>query len=260
MRRNALFLILPLFLIYRTVCPQISAFQTADSPKPFIKIHYLGHSSFIFSFDNGKTMLIDYGESNAYGLDSPIYGIGSFKPDIVAYTHHDADHDRGLAFNNAELVDRRQYSKYGIEIMPVPVTERVKNDNCGYLIRYKGLIILHAGDCQGLMTNGADTASIRALTESLSGSPDMVMIPVGWVRNIVPEAAAFAGLFKETRIIPMHYWSKEEKKDFLSLIAAKEEFKIIPIKNPFYILRKDKPEKGTIIISLEPGKYEKKKE
>ena len=41
-----------------------------------VQFHYLGHSSFLILFDNGISILTDYGKPNAwveYGWDSPIY-------------------------------------------------------------------------------------------------------------------------------------------------------------------------------------------
>jgi hypothetical protein len=34
-----------------------------------VVVHYLGHASFLLAFPHGPTVLTDYGESNAYGLD-----------------------------------------------------------------------------------------------------------------------------------------------------------------------------------------------
>jgi hypothetical protein len=42
--------------------------QKAPEPEPDIHIHYLGHSSFILQFDNGITVLTDYGASNSCGF------------------------------------------------------------------------------------------------------------------------------------------------------------------------------------------------
>jgi L-ascorbate metabolism protein UlaG (beta-lactamase superfamily) len=42
--------------------------QKAPAPEPDIHIHYLGHSSFILQFDNGITVLTDYGASNSCGF------------------------------------------------------------------------------------------------------------------------------------------------------------------------------------------------
>lgn len=68
--------------------------------RPLVSTHYLGHASFILQFDNKITILTDYGTSNAYGLKSPIYGLGNFKPDIVTYSHNDIDHNNGIPLVN----------------------------------------------------------------------------------------------------------------------------------------------------------------
>jgi len=74
---------------------------------PVISIHYLGHSSFFITFGKSITLLTDYGESNAYGLDSPVFDLGDVSPVLVTYSHHHADHDRGQTFPDATVVDCR---------------------------------------------------------------------------------------------------------------------------------------------------------
>jgi hypothetical protein len=56
---------------------------TATPSEPDIHIHYLGHSAFVLQFNKGVSILTDYGQSRAYGLDSPIYDVGDFQPTIV---------------------------------------------------------------------------------------------------------------------------------------------------------------------------------
>ena len=61
-----------------------------------VDIHYLGHSSFVLEFDNGITIVTDYGHYNAWvdgGWDSPIYDFGDLIPDVMTYSHtNHADH------------------------------------------------------------------------------------------------------------------------------------------------------------------------
>src|SRR3989339_87558 len=55
-----------------------------------VKIHYLGHSSFILQFDNGATVVTDYGMENAwanYGWDSPINSINDLVPKIIPHSY-----------------------------------------------------------------------------------------------------------------------------------------------------------------------------
>ena len=66
--------------------------------KPYkseVGIHYLGHSSFVLSFDNGVDIVTDYGKENAWlewGWDSPIHSIGDLIPKVMTYSHTHCDH------------------------------------------------------------------------------------------------------------------------------------------------------------------------
>lgn len=119
--------------------PKVPRDPVAGPAAPAIHINYLGHSSFVLAFDNGLTLLTDYGQSNSYGLDSPICDLGNLQPTIVVYSHHHDDHDRGMAFPSAAVVDGKNLSLQGIEIKAIPVTEKAQGDNWGYLITYKGV-------------------------------------------------------------------------------------------------------------------------
>ena len=60
-----------------------------------MQAHYLGHAAFLLEFPTGLTVLTDYGESRAYGLDSPVFELGAVRPDLVTYSHDHADHAGG---------------------------------------------------------------------------------------------------------------------------------------------------------------------
>ncbi len=98
-----------------------------DSPD--IRLYYLGHSSFVLAFDNGVTILIDYGQSRAYGLDSPIYDVGYCRPTLVTYSHHHKDHDRGATFPTATTLYGQDLNLKNIDIRAIPVSEHSEGDN-----------------------------------------------------------------------------------------------------------------------------------
>jgi len=77
---------------FKMVLAGILAASSGLFAVPEVSIHYLGHSSFILQFDNGISVLTDYGTSNCWGLTSPIYDIGEFVPTILTYSHRHADH------------------------------------------------------------------------------------------------------------------------------------------------------------------------
>jgi L-ascorbate metabolism protein UlaG (beta-lactamase superfamily) len=178
-------------------------------------IHYLGHASFLIRFPNGKTLLTDYGKSNAYDLDSPIHDLGEMQPDIVTYSHHHDDHDRGQAFPEAITLMGESMAVEDIQFQAVPMTEREPGDNFGYLITHQGVSILHAGDCQGNMVAEDQEQAFEELQAQLPARLDLLLWPIGWYRGIIPQAADFLRRMHPSRAIPMHYWSEEEKRNFL---------------------------------------------
>lgn len=205
------------------------------SPAPEVSVHYLGHASFVLKFGDGPVVLTDYGESNAYGLDSPIHGLGEMVPDIVTLSHEHADHAGGeLPEGIGTLLDTDQaFSQGSLTITPVPTHETtlLRPDNLGFLFEYRGLKILHMGDCQGLIValrGGAlspdggryDLEGIRELAETIYPDHyDLVLLPIGSTDNILAEAAEFAGFLDAEIIVPMHYWSPDDKAAFLERMA-----------------------------------------
>jgi len=91
-----------------------------------IHVYYLGHAAFLFTLDNGLTVLTDYGESMAYGLDSPVFELGDARPDVVTLSHDHVDHAGGeLPIGVSQLVTGGAgYETRGLTITPIPTFER----------------------------------------------------------------------------------------------------------------------------------------
>jgi len=198
----------------------------SHSESPVVYVHYLGHASFIFEFDNGVTILTDYGKSHSYELDSPIFGLGELKPDVVTYSHQHEDHAGGVVPADIAHVLNEGKSLYlkGINITPIPTFERSleQPDNFSYLFSYKGIKILHMGDCQGLIMGMKQEDTRECIKQMYPDDYDLVLLPIGYVTDIVNPAVEFTALIQAKRLIPMHYWSKEEKQRFLSLMREKK--------------------------------------
>ena len=244
---------------------------TVQAAKPTIQIHYLGHASFIMQFDNGISVLTDYGQSNSYGLPSPIYEFGTFQPEIVTYSHKDADHYRAdVSFENAHVFMKSDLSGIeslqlnGLEISSVFTTERTKEDNTSFIFTYKGLTIVHVGDAQGDIVNLEKEEVKARIKTTFPDTIDLLLMPIGWTQNILELAEAFIDLLQPKRVIPMHYWSPESKQDFLTLLetqngTAGKHYQIQRLDGAKYSLSTTDTSVTPIsVISLEPGPFAQK--
>jgi len=192
---------------------------------PLLQIHYLGHSSFVLRFASGVSLLTDYGKSNAFGLDSPIYDLGDLQPDVVLYSHHDDDHDRGNEFPGATILDgahlREEVGIDGVVFEPIRTSEHAPGDNTSFLILFEDLRILFAGDCQGDIVSISQAAARERIEAHFPKSVDLLLVPIDWTHPIAADAAAFVKLLRPRTTIPMHYWSRQAKDEFLSHLRAR---------------------------------------
>jgi L-ascorbate metabolism protein UlaG (beta-lactamase superfamily) len=190
-------------------------------------------------FGNGTTVLTDFGESNAYGLESPIFGLGGLVPDVMTISHDHPDHIGGEAPGEIDtvLTGSEAYDSRGLRITPIPTYETTLTtpDNFSFLFEYKGLKILHLGDCQAMIL-GFSKAMLGPEGRFLSGqalgemvretypdSYDLVLMPIGFTQDIIPAAAAFAEYLDARTIIPMHYWTLEERDAFLARMGDRRD-------------------------------------
>ncbi len=187
-----------------------------------VRVHYLGHAAFLFTLDNGLTVLTDYGQSMAYGLDSPVFELGDARPDVVTLSHDHVDHAGGeLPEGMAPPITAGEgYETRGLTITPIPTFERTLDapDNTSYLFEYRGLKLLHLGDCQALIT-GIDEPGVRARVLDLyPDTYDLVLLPIGFTHDILAEATAFVKLLDARQVVPMHYWSPRDRDAFLTML------------------------------------------
>ncbi len=221
---------------------------------PEVSLHYLGHSAFILSFDNGVTILADDGDSRTYGPGSPVHDVGNLEPDVVIYAHQYADRARTRNFPNSRVVSGSDLAYGEIEIRAVPVTEDRLGDNYGYVISYKGFHIFYAGDSQGDMLAIDSPEVRRRLRNQLPEQLDLLMVPIDWKREITLQAVSYVEFLRPKRVVPMHYWSPEAKKRFLdSLEEANRGYYIIESNRPDCRIYVTQPARPVEVISLNAG-------
>ena len=228
-----------------------------------IHIHYLGHAAFVLRFDNGLTALLDYGKSHSYELQSPVYGLGGMTPDILTYSHQHEDHAGGEVPAGVShiLTGQDGLEIRGLAIVPILTFEisLEKPDNTSYLFIYKGLRVLHLGDVQALISHFSREEIRQLVIKMYPDEYDLVMLPIGSVKDILRPAADFLDILKAKRIIPMHYWSPGDKQRFLDLLEDRKgadgrPYLIQRFQGPDLFLQASSSEgESTLIISLEPG-------
>lgn len=237
---------------------------------PAVPLHYLGHASLLMEFPGGPTVLTDFGASNAWGLDSPIYPLGAIRPDIVTRSHDHLDHAGGTLPEGVPhlLLGEGTFEADGLTVTPIPTFEGPSSepDNHSFLFQFAGRKILHLGDCQGLMTALGEAESSSSAREAMEGRIremyperyDLVLLPIGFTRDILREAAEFVTLLDAAYVIPMHYWSPEDRDAFLGLLEAKPDtlgrsYRTLPLPRPDWTLE-GRPSQGEVlVVGLTPG-------
>ncbi len=228
-------------------------------PQPAVRIHYLGHASFVLRFDNGVFVLTDYGESRAYDLDSPIYDWVGAEPEVVTFSHAHPDHKRpGTDFKQAHvLTGTNRLSLQGLEITPIQTSERSIEtaDNSGYLFSYKGLKILHLADAQAYIMAIEQEAVKQKVRELYPDKYDLLLMTIQGVNEFIPQAEEFIDLLQPVRVIPMHYWSPQYKADFLTHVKkqSSKSYNIVESGSAEYELYRNDKASPIQVISLDPA-------
>jgi L-ascorbate metabolism protein UlaG (beta-lactamase superfamily) len=242
--------------------------STIDASEPKIKIHYLGHSAFVLEFDNGMTVVTDYGHFNAWaewGWDSPIHDIGDLVPDIMTYSHrhHDDHYDPDRIPDGVRYIlkDTDSLTIGGLEIRPIRTCEQSVDsaDNTSFLFIYKGLRLLHLGDAQAQIENIQNGEVRTHITKILPNSVDMLLMTVQGVNKFIPQAEAFIDLLQPKRVIPMHYWSQEYREDFLQYLekqnSAGKHYDVHRLDGAKTMLSRDEPVTPITVISLKRAPF-----
>jgi len=232
-----------------------------------VKIHYLGHSAFVLEFDNGVTVVSDYGHYNAWaqwGWDSPIHAIGELVPDIMTYSHHHEDHYDSTRIpigvkNILSGMDSLDYK--GISIKPIRTCEEDYSveSNTSYLFSYKKLRILHLGDAQAQIINIKINTVQKHILEIIPDSLDMLFMTIQGKTKFIPKAEEFVRLLAPKRIIPIHHWSEEYLKNFLKYLEMKNasggNYQITKSDSSDYFLSAEKAVSPTKVIVLKRSPY-----
>lgn len=260
---------------------------------PEVKIHYLGHSSFLINFDNRINILTDYGKPNAYkewGWDDEIFSINSLTPTLVTYSHKHADHFdperlKGIHsitimgidsvwVNGEGYATADEPTKLGIQrangkfifeslrITPIATSESdtsVKDNYC-YLFQYQSLSILHLGDCQANIIGIDSTRNLNNANWMLPKNCDIVLLPIESTKQFIPQLERFISILKPKAIIPMHYWSESYKEKLFHYLNYKNltsgtKYKIARPNQPFIQYTANQLSDSIVIHDLHPSVF-----
>lgn len=232
-----------------------------------VSIHYLGHSCFLIDFDNRITVLTDYGAADAwedYGWSSPITSIGDITPDIVTYSHPHADHfdsTRIIGGNPLVYMGGSDIDYHGLKIQTIRTSESDVSikDNNSYLFEYKGLKVLHMGDCQADIIALDSMAGDGLFTASIPGNCDILLFPIESTMKFARQAEQFVRQTSARVYIPMHYWSNEYKQSFLARFRNRSSavittYKVITTPGSDFTYKRKKHKYSVKIIDMKPGK------
>ena len=188
-------------------------------------LHYLGHAAFVLELADGTRVLTDYGASRAWGLDSPVHSLGPLVPDVVTISHAHEDHAGGTLPDGIGHVLRGsgELTLGDLKVRSLPAFERRLDepDNRSFLFTFRGVRILHLGDVQALVQASGTEEGRRRVRELYPERYDVVLLPIGFVRDVLEPAATFASLLRARTIVPMHYWSPKDRDAFLKLVSGR---------------------------------------
>ena len=193
-----------------------------------IKVHYLGHAAFVLDFHDAIRVLTDFGTSNCWGYDSPIYGIGDFIPLVMSYSHEHPDHydpDRipsGVPYT-IDLIDSLNIMDLWIHPVRTCETTPGVESNTSFIFDYLGFKICHLGDAQAEIMNIADPAQQALILEKFPERIDLLFMTIEGVYPFIPEAEMFIDLLQPGMVVPIHYWSPQYKEDFLTYLELQND-------------------------------------
>ena len=124
----------------------------------------------------------------------------------------------------------------------------------------EGLKILHLGDAQAYITNIDKEEVQKKLKEIYPDDIDLLFMTIGYIGDIIEPSEKFLHFLNPKRAIPIHYWSKESKRDFLTLIKEQNQsegknYTIKEISDAKYALISDEVVESIKVISLEPADF-----
>jgi L-ascorbate metabolism protein UlaG (beta-lactamase superfamily) len=229
-----------------------------------VGIHYLGHAAFVLRFGEAPTVVTDYGAPNAWaawGWDSPIHELGGVVPDLLtcSHTHHEDHYDPSrIPTGSGRVWASDEALRVGeLEVAAIPMHEQALDDpdNRAYLFTWRGVRVLHLGDCQADILHIRESEIQRRLRRILPSRCDLVLLPIESQQRLCPQAAALLLQLQPACAVPMHYWSQETLESFLEAAAAAPSVRVRREDRPQLWVPIDASGEGTWVVPLHPAPF-----
>jgi L-ascorbate metabolism protein UlaG (beta-lactamase superfamily) len=214
-------------------------------------IRWLGHSCFRITSAEGKTLLTDPYDTDAYP-DTLLYEPLDEAPDVATLSHRHADHSNtAILKGSPEIVDARatqfvaDYSIRGISTYHDDQDGDARGDNTIFRIIVNQVSVCHLGDL-GHELNQTRVEQI--------GEVDVLLIPVAGIFTIGPDQATrVMDQLRPSITIPMHFRNEKclfEIDTVDSFLAGKENVER-PRVSDIEITKENLPVSPKIVV-LEP--------
>ncbi len=165
-----------------------------------MRLHFLGHASFLLTSASGRRVLLDPCRPGALGGKIRTAQLAS-PPDAIAVTHYHEDHGWTGAVPGAAPVVDASTTLFGIRFRAVTAPHDGQSGSRmgltrSFVITVDGLRVLHVGDLGEF-----DDEWLRAV-----GPVHLALVPAGGVYTLAPDRAAeLAVRTRADWVIPMHY-------------------------------------------------------
>ncbi len=182
-----------------------------------MKIHYLGHSSFLIKGKNA-TVVTDPFKSEMVGIKFP-----TTEADIVTVSHQHEDHNQVAAVTGDKIVFDfpGEYERKGVRLMGYQTYHddelgKARGENIMFKIIIDGIVILHCGDLGHMLSDDV----IEQVKDT-----NVLLLPVGGHFTLDPKQAQ--ELYKAINpevVIPMHFNDPKMNQEAFGNLAPAQEF------------------------------------
>lgn len=207
-----------------------------------MRVHFLGHASFLLTTRRGLRVLLDPCRPDALGGRVRAASLAS-APDLIAVTHYHEDHGWIGAVPGAAPVVDRSCRRRGVDFLAITAAHDAEGGSRmgltrSFVVSADGLRVLHVGDLANF--------DERWLAEV--GPVDLALVPVGGVYTLPPpRAAELAQALAARWVVPMHYRSDDVALD----MADRQPF--LDACAPLGLLARPEPNPLELTPQLAPG-------